>query len=170
MSSEQRKGYALRDVEAADLPAVLRLNRAVVPAVNDIDIDQMRWFSANAAYFRVADSRHGLLAFLIGMRPGTGYASPNYRWFCNQYEEFGYIDRIAVASEARRSGLATTLYRDFESSLPDRVPVLTCEVNIRPPNESSMLFHECYGFERVATQVIDNGDKEVALLAKELHE
>ena len=166
MSSEQRKEYAVRDVESADLAAVLRLNRAAVPAVNDIDIEQMRWFATNAAYFRVAGSRHGLLAFLIGMRPGTAYASPNYRWFCKRYEEFGYIDRVAVAPDARRLGLATRLYRDFEASLPNDVAFLTCEVNIRPPNESSMLFHERYGFEQVASQVIDNGDKEVALLTK----
>jgi predicted GNAT superfamily acetyltransferase len=169
MVSEQRTDYTLRDVETADLPAVLRLNGAVVPAVNDIGPEQMQWFAQQAAYFRVADSRHGILAFLIGMQPGTAYASPNYRWFCDQYEEFGYVDRVAVASNARRLGLATTLYRDFESWLPDRVPVLTCEVNIRPPNESSMRFHERYGFEQVATQVIDDGGKEVALLAKVIH-
>ena len=61
------------------------------------------------------------------------------------------------------------MYRDFGSSLPDVVPVLTCEVNIRPPNESSMRFHERYGFERVATQLIDDRSKEVALLAKVIH-
>ena len=157
------------DVQTADLPGVLRLNKAVIPAVNDIGAEQMRWFTDHAAYFRVADSRRGILAFLIGMRPGTAYGSPNYRWFCEHYEDFGYIDRVAVASHARRLGLATMMYRDFESSLPDVVPVLTCEVNIRPPNESSMRFHERYGFERVATQLIDDGSKEVALLAKVIH-
>jgi predicted GNAT superfamily acetyltransferase len=169
MVSGQRTGFTLRDVESADLPAVLRLNKAVVPAVNDVGHDEMQWFVEHGAYFRVADSRHGILAFLIGMRSGTAYASPNYRWFCERYDEFAYIDRVAVASNARRLGLATTMYRDFESALPDRVPVLTCEVNIRPPNESSMRFHERYGFEQVATQVIEDGGKEVALLAKVLH-
>ena len=169
MVSEQHTEYSLRDVEAADLPAVLRLNRVAVPAVNDIGHEQMQWFAEHAAYFRVASSRHGILAFLIGLRPGTEYASPNYRWFCDRYEDFGYIDRVAVSVNARRLGLATTLYRDFEASLPNRVPVLTCEVNIRPPNDSSMHFHERNGFVRVATQVIDDGDKEVALRAKALH-
>lgn len=169
MVSEQQIEFTLRNVETADLPAVLRLNKAVVPAVNDIGYEQMQWFAEHAAYFRVAGSRHGVLAFLIGMRAGTRYASPNYRWFCDQYEDFGYIDRVAVAENARRLGLATTMYRDFESSLPDCVPVLTCEVNVRPLNESSMRFHERYGFKQVAQQVIDDGGKEVALLAKGLN-
>jgi predicted GNAT superfamily acetyltransferase len=32
-----------------------------------------------------------------------------------------------------------------------------------------MRFHERFGFEQIATQVIDDGAKEVALLAKALH-
>ena len=59
------------------------------------------------------------------------------------------------------------LYCDFEASLPADVSVLTCEVNIEPPNESSMRFHEGYGFRTVGTQTLDNGRKEVALMAKE---
>jgi predicted GNAT superfamily acetyltransferase len=101
------------------------------------------------------------------MRPGTTYASPNYRWFCEKYDDFGYIDRIAIAASARRLGLATRLYRDFEASLLPCVGVLTCEVNVVPPNESSMRFHEDYGFRTVGTQTLDDGRKEVALMARE---
>ena len=100
------------------------------------------------------------------MRPGTGYASPNYRWFCDEYDDFGYIDRIAIADNARRLGLATRLYRDFDASLPASVEVLTCEVNLVPANESSMRFHEDYGFRTVGTQTLDHGRKEVALMAR----
>lgn len=160
-------GLTLRDVEDSDLDAVLRLNELSVPAVSSIDLSQMRWFAAYAAYFRVVEHDNGVAAFLIGMRPGTDYASPNYRWFCDSYEDFGYIDRIAVADIARRQGLATMMYRDFDNSLPVEVKVMTCEVNIEPPNESSMRFHEEFGFERVASQTVDGGTKEVALLVKE---
>lgn len=160
-------GLTLRDVEDSDLDAVLRLNELSVPAVSSIDLSQMRWFAAYAAYFRVVEHDNGVAAFLIGMRPGTDYASPNYRWFCDSYEDFGYIDRIAVADTARRQGLATMMYRDFDNSLPVEVKVMTCEVNIEPPNESSMRFHEEFGFERVASQTVDGGTKEVALLVKE---
>ena len=170
MVSEQATAFDLRPVVSADLPAVLRLNSAAVPAVNDIGPDQMQWFADHAAYFNVADSRHGILAFLIGMRPGTAYASPNYRWFCERYDDFGYVDRIAVASTARRLGLATAMYRDFEAALPEQVRIMACEVNVRPTNESSMRFHERYGFRQVASQVIDEGAKEVALLTTVLHE
>lgn len=160
--------FNLRDVEAPDLEIVHRLNESEVPAVGSVNLAQMHWFSTNAAYFRVATDGNDIVAFLIGMRPGTDYGSPNYRWFCDNYDDFGYVDRIAVGEPARRHGLATRMYRDFEGSLPDEVAVLTCEVNIEPPNESSMRFHEQYGFERVASQTTDGGAKEVALLAKDL--
>ncbi len=140
--------------------------KASVPAVNSVDLEQMRWFAANAAYFRVALHGDEFAGFLIGMRPGTTYASPNYRWFCAAYEDFGYIDRVAIAGNARRLGLATRLYRDFEASLPASAGVLTCEVNLVPPNESSMRFHDGYGFRTVGTQALENGRKKVALMAK----
>lgn len=167
MNAEPGPMIALRRVEEDELEAVLQLNEASVPAVSSVGIEQMRWFAAHAAYFKVATRDGHFTGFLIGMRPGTDYASPNYRWFCDAYEDFGYIDRIAIASDARRLGLATRLYRDFETSLPPGATVLTCEVNILPPNESSMRFHEDYGFRKVGTQTLDGGEKQVAMMAKE---
>jgi predicted GNAT superfamily acetyltransferase len=166
-NAEQKDTITLRDVGEADLGDVLRLNEASVPAVNSVDLDQMRWFAAHAAYFRVAMRDGSFAGFLIGLRPGTSYPSPNYRWFCDAYADFGYIDRIAISRDARRLGLATCLYGDFEASLPVSARVMTCEVNLLPPNESSMRFHEGYGFRTVGTQTVDNGRKTVALMAKD---
>jgi hypothetical protein len=167
MNADSETVVTVRAVEDADLEDVLRLNESSVPAVNSVDLEQMRWFAANAAYFSVALHDGEFAGFLIGMRPGTAYASPNYRWFCEVFEDFGYIDRVAIAAGARRHGLATCLYRHFESSLPDNVGVLACEVNIVPPNESSMRFHAGYGFREVGTQSLDDGRKTVALMIKE---
>lgn len=158
---------SLRSVAESDLEDVLCLNEASVPAVNSVDLEQMQWFVVNAAHFRVAENDGRFAGFLIGMRPGTTYASPNYRWFSERYRDFGYIDRVAVAADAQRLGVATALYRDFEASLPRAVEVLTCEVNIEPPNESSMRFHESFGFRTVGTQSLENGRKQVALMAKD---
>lgn len=160
--------FNLRDVSSSDLDAALMLNESAVPAVSSIDMEQMRWFADRAAYFRVAMSDEDLAAFLIGLRPATEYASPNYRWFCDHYDDFAYIDRVAVATIARRHGLASRLYDDFVKSLPGDVSVLACEVNINPPNEPSMRFHSHYGFNRVGSQEIDGGSKKVALMVKDL--
>ena len=167
MNAEPETRITLRRVREADLDRVLRLNEGAVPAVNSVDLAQMRWFADNAAYFGVAVRDGDVVGFLVGLRPGPSYASPNYRWFCDRYDEFGYVDRVAVAANARRLGLATRLYQDFEASLPPGVGVLACEVNIEPPNESSLRFHEEYGFRTVGTQALEKDGKTVALMARE---
>jgi predicted GNAT superfamily acetyltransferase len=154
-------------VAQCDFDEVLDLNAASVPHVNLIDHDQLQWFADHAAFLQVARLDDRLAGFLIGLRPGTDYASPNYRWFCQHYDDFAYVDRVAVAKWARRRGVAETLYAAFEKSQPG-VPVLTCEVNIRPPNDGSMVFHQRLGFRQVGSQETDGGKKEVALLEKVL--
>jgi predicted GNAT superfamily acetyltransferase len=156
------------DIKASDLEAVLALNQTEVPHVGSVDIDRMRWFAANAAYFRTATVDKRLAAYLIGMRPGSSYQSLNYRWFCDRYDDFAYVDRIAVAQFARRYGLASRLYDDFARSVLESVDIMTCEVNLKPPNETSMRFHENFGFRQVGSLASDDGEKEVAMLLKTL--
>ena len=158
----------IRDVQDADLDAVLVLNQSEVPHVGSIDASRMRWFADNATYFRVAMAGNELGAYLVGLRPGTSYQSPNYLWFCDRYNEFAYVDRVAVAPVARRTGIATRLYDDFAAAMPSSVTVMTCEVNVRPPNDSSMEFHRRLGFEQVGSLVSESGAKEVAMLLKQL--
>jgi uncharacterized protein len=156
------------DVSAASLEEVLALNEASVPAVNSLDLVQMRWFADHAPYFRCVRVEGRLAGFLIGLGPGSDYASPNYQWFCKKHEHFAYIDRVAVAKDFRRLGIGSMLYDDFADTFRGKVLVLTCEVNIRPPNQSSMTYHLQHGFVCVATQETENGAKEVALREKTL--
>jgi predicted GNAT superfamily acetyltransferase len=158
----------IRNVSDSDLDAVLSLNQSEVPHVGSVDLEKMHWYATNASYFRVAISNDELAAYLIGFRPGTGYTSPNYLWFCDNYDDFAYVDRIAVAKSSRRSGIAFRLYDDFAAAMPGTVGIMTCEVNVRPPNESSMTFHQRLGFEQVGSLVSEGGSKEVAMLAKDL--
>lgn len=157
----------IKNVTPKDFADVLQINEDSLPHVSRIDTDEVQWFADNAAYFRVLRVDERLAGFLIGLRPGTSYASPNYRWFCDNYNDFAYVDRVAVADWARRRGIANSFYEDFAHSQTG-VAVMTCEVNIRPPNAGSMQFHERQGFKRIGSQVIDGGQKEVAYLEKKI--
>jgi hypothetical protein len=158
----------IRDVTSGDLETVLAMNQAAVPHVGSVGLGQMQKFHEQAAYFRVALADGAVAAFLVGLTPDADYGSPNFLWFRRRYEEFAYIDRVAVADGARRLGLGSALYRDFEHFFAGRAPRLACEVNLRPPNEASMEFHRRQGFVQVGSQEIENGTKEVAMLVKEL--
>ena len=154
-------------VEPAEYDDILQLNEASVPHVNSIDATQFAWFCEYGAFVRSARIDGRLAGFIVGLRPGIAYASDNYRWFCEHYDDFAYVDRIAVADWARRRGVAERLYTEFAASQSD-APIMTCEVNLRPPNEGSMNFHKRLGFRQVGSQETDAGAKEVALLEKTL--
>ena len=158
----------IHDVAEHDLADVVALNEASLPHVSRMNMEQTRWFAANAWYFRIARIEGQFAGFLIGLRPGIQYGSENYRWFCDNYRDFGYIDRVAVAAPARRQGVASSLYDDFANALRGQVDVMTCEVNIRPANESSMRYHETHGFRKVASQETEGGTKEVAMMERTL--
>ena len=154
-------------IEQSDFVEVLALNEESVPHVSSISSEELQWFFDNAAFLQVAKIDARFAGFLIGLRPGTDYASPNYRWFCDNYEDFAYVDRVAVSKWARRQGVAESLYNAFASSQSD-APVMTCEVNIRPSNDTSMLYHERMGFRQVGSQETNGGEKEVAFMEKKL--
>ena len=150
-----------------ELAEVLLLNESAVPHVSSIDEVEMQWFADHAAFFDVARIDGDLAGFLIGLRPGTSYKSVNYRWFCEHYNDFAYVDRVVVAAQARRLGVAETLYKKFAES-QSGVPRMTCEVNVRPTNPVSMRFHEQQGFRQVGTQESEGGTKTVAMMEKTL--
>lgn len=160
----------LRDARPGDLDRVVALNAAAVPHVNAPPRGLFERFQREADYFRVAE-RVGesdelrIEGLLLALGPDADYDSPNFLWFRERHESFLYIDRIVVDAAARGLGLGTLLYRDLERMAREMgVPRLTCEVNLRPPNEGSLRFHRRFGFEEVGRQETEGGAKEVALM------
>jgi predicted GNAT superfamily acetyltransferase len=154
-------------IEQNDFAAVLTLNTAAIPHVNLIGEQELTWFIEHSVCALATKIDERLAGFMIGLRPGTDYKSANYLWFCEHYDDFAYVDRIVVADWAQRRGIAEALYSEFAHTQSD-APLMTCEVNLRPANEGSMNFHRRMGFTQVASQKIDDGKKEVALLEKKL--
>jgi len=156
----------LRDAHPGDLARVESLNLAALPHVNRIPRELFERFRSEAAYFRIAWRDRTILGFLVALAPKADYDSLNFLWFRERYDSFFYIDRIVVDEVARGLGVGTLFYRDLERVARERgVPRLTCEVNLRPPNEGSLRFHQRFGFEIVGRQETEDGAKEVALMA-----
>jgi predicted GNAT superfamily acetyltransferase len=163
----------LRDLARADLAAALALNNESVPALNPLDQPELARLVALTMVSLVAGVDGAFAGFCMVMPPGVDYASLNYAWFSAHagelgYDAFAYLDRIAVSPSARRLGVGRAFYDRLVEVLSGRVPVLFCEVNLRPRNDASLAFHEAVGFREVGQQDTDGGAKRVSLLALDL--
>ena len=105
--------------------------------------------------------------FLILMACGAPYASANYQWFSARYADFLYVDRIVVAPNFHRLGIGRSFYTRAQQLARERSVVLTCEVNLIPPNPQSMAFHLESGFREVGQLHNANDGKLVSHLALE---
>ncbi len=158
----------VRDTTVADLAEALALNNANIPAVNELDageIARLHGFSV-AALTAEVDGRFAGFCFVYG--PGEDYASYNYGWFSQRYTDFVYLDRIAVGADFRRFGIGRAFYAELVQRFSGVRPVLLCEVNTKPRNETSLQFHHTIGFREVGTQVLDGGAREVSMLELQL--
>ena len=158
----------LRPVVDDDLDAVLELNNAAVPSVNQLTRTELEWFCSVAHSFLVAkDAVDSLAGFVIGLDgPGVDYPSLNYAWFSARYERFIYVDRIVVAEAGRGQGLGQRLYDSFcAAGRAEGHDLLLAEVNVKPHNHVSLKFHDRYGFSPVGEQDTEGGAKRVVMLA-----
>ena len=126
-----------------------------------------------------------VLGFLIAMTRGADYASVNFQYFLRRHtavasagagseggkqqhdSPFLYVDRIVVDDRAQRLGLGRRLYHTAAATAAARGLVgatVCCEVNVRPPNEESMMFHTRVGFEAVGEQEGGHDGVVVAML------
>ena len=155
-----------RDLTGDDHATVLALNNGAMPAVSGLDAEALVALLAECSHAVVVDAGGGIDGFFITLRPGATYASQNYRWFSERYDEFEYLDRIVVAEAARGGGVGAALYAELESRIAGEVPVLLCEVNVKPRNDGSLRFHHRIGFREVGQQDTEGGAKRVSMLAK----
>ena len=159
----------IRDVRKDDLNNLLALNQSNLPHVGSLSMPDMEHLHNQAVYFRVAQFEGLTAGFLIVFDPQADYNSPNFQWFKKRYSAFAYIDRIVVAPDVRRKGIAFALYQDLEQFAAQRgIPFIGCEYNLQPKNEISRQFHQKYGFKEVGIQKTENGKKTVSLQIKQV--
>ena len=156
--------YHILKTNTIDLPHIHNLNQGALPAVSSITINDMTQFLKMADYFRVIKVKNNIAGFLIALTPGKDYHSPNYKWFEKKYSQFMYIDRIVIDPSFQSRGLGRAFYDDLKIFSQRYTPIITCEVNLKPKNEGSLLFHRKYGFEQMGTQKTEGGKKEVSLM------
>jgi predicted GNAT superfamily acetyltransferase len=156
----------LRPISEADVSAVLGLNHRHVDLLSPLNAERLLWLVGVSDHADVVEVDDDVVGFVVTMAPGSDYDSDNYRWFESHYgESFYYLDRIVIAEEMRRRGLAAFVY-DAMEEIAHGFGRMTLEVNVDPPNIGSLAFHEHRGYFEVGRR--REPGHLVGLMAKEL--
>ena len=154
----------IRDAQPQDFAAIVRLTLESEHFMSRMERARLDELAAQCAYLRVAEVEGAIAAFLIGFAPGSAYTSENFRWFCERYDSFLYIDRIAVDGRFRGRGLGVQLYEDFFSFAHERgIARVVAEFDVDPPNPVSAQLHRRFGFREVGTRQVSYADKRVSM-------
>jgi len=166
----------LRGYHPADLPAIHAINQAAYPAVGAETVDDLGEIADESLIALVAhecgtEVTDGAIAgFCLVLGPEARYDSLNFLWFRDRYDDFVYLDRVALSPAYRGRGLGRMMYAEVERLAVERRPTarhFTLEVNLRPRNDGSLAFHAALGFVEVGQQETDYGTL-VSLMAKPL--
>ena len=151
----------IRPLLKADIDAIWSINEEGLPGTGKVSSDEIEALLDFSSLAVGAHLDGILVGFVICLPPKTDYGSLNYAWFNNNYNDFLYVDRIAVRTQYQNRKIGTLLYDFVKSNATENGVPVTAEVNIQPPNPGSMRFHERHGFERVG--VLKHHNKSVAL-------
>lgn len=155
----------IRNLTVADIEVMLDINQSNTPALGDETTETMHQLFQWSSIALGVDIDHRLVGFCLLMPPLLPYPSANYRWFSDRYDDFIYLDRVGFESAHQGQGYGAALYAEIER-LTDAAH-FTLEVNLDPPNEGSIRFHQRQGFLEVGQQRTPSG-KLVSLMAKPL--
>jgi predicted GNAT superfamily acetyltransferase len=157
----------IRLYKDADLHRLYTINCAGEPGVGAVTEDALGQIIAQGICLVAVSRDDTPVGFLLALQPETDYGSKNYQWFDERFEDYVYVDRIALHPDARGSGLGTALYQHGFVHFAGKALLIGCEVNTMPPNPGSMRFHERLGFSQVGTQTFQ-ADYAVTYLARRL--
>jgi predicted GNAT superfamily acetyltransferase len=151
-------------MNAADITAVMALNTKAEGQVEPLGPDRLDWLRLIAAHAAVVDLDGTPAGFVLTFTPGSAYDGLAFESFTQTYaDRFLLVERIVIAPEHRRRGIATQVYRAIERAARpfDRT------VAAVPADSGALPFHTARGYEEVGKQRLPNGTN-TTLLSKEL--
>ena len=148
----------IRDFTDTDTREILEINQESVNMLSPLDEARLHLLRELSSLLLVCQTPQGIGGFLIGFENGANYDSTNYQWFDEHEEQFLYIDRIAVHSTCRGLGIGKQLYdRAVIWAREQSLLSVVAEINVKPRNEASLLFHKMRGFVEIGTRSPEPG-------------
>ena len=155
----------LRTLGSEDIPAIWEINEQGLPGTGKVSQDEIAELIRLAELPLGAYEENQLVGFVLCLLPRTKYASPNYAWFDQRYQNFLYVDRIAVLESHRNRTIGSLLYQEVIAYAQQNNYPITAEVSLKPPNPDSMRFHHRFGFSEVG--VLHHESKSVTMMFRE---
>jgi len=159
--------FTIRPYAPSDLEALHAINTASEPGVGAVPKEKLGALIAAGHCLVAADDAGAPAGFVLLHLPEADYDGWNFSWFKERYESFVYVDRIAIAPDARGQSLGQALYNNVFETYAGEALLIGCEVNSTPPNPGSMRFHNRLGFAEVGAHEF-NSDYAVTYLARRL--
>ena len=160
----------VRALAVADWEGVLRINAESLPGVACLDRHELeRLLSMPNEHLAIEGPDGGLGGYLLAFRNDAPYDGEEFLTFAKSASEsFIYIDQLAIETSYRQAGLGSILYEALELRAKNSlVARLCCEINLEPPNPTSLAFHRAKGFTQSGSLATTDG-RMVALMVKPL--
>ena len=153
-----------RPLSQNDVPSMWAINEQGLPGTGQVSEQEVSDLLTLSTLSIGAFREDELLGFVLCLSPDVDYGSLNYAWFMNKYDEFIYVDRIAVSLDHRDKGIGSKLYEEVIAYSQDNRTPIAAEVNLNPPNPGSMRFHHRFEFEEVG--ILHHKKKSVTMLLR----
>jgi len=154
----------IRSLSQIDVQSIWDINEQGLPGTGQVSKDEISTLLNLSSHSIGAFRNDRLIGFVICLSPRKNYGSLNYAWFNENYDQFIYVDRIAVLESCRNEGVGSILYEMVLSFSEENAVPIAAEVNLEPPNPGSMRFHQRFGFEEVG--VLHHQSKSVIMLLR----
>ena len=155
----------LRELRSKDIPLVWKINEQGLPGTGKVSQQEIVELLLIAELTIGAFEGEQLVGFVLCFLPRTDYASLNYAWFNQRYQEFLYVDRIAVSENHRNQTIGSLLYQQVISYAKQYNYPIAAEVSLNPPNPGSMRFHHRFNFTEIG--VFNQQSKSVTMMMRE---
>ena len=136
-------------LQTKDISSILLINQEGLPGTGEISEEEIADLLTLTELALGAYVENELVGFVLCLPPKTRYGSLNYAWFNQRYEEFLYVDRIAVSEKHRNCMIGSQLYKEVIAHAKQKNCPIAAEVSLKPPNIDSMRFHERHGFNEI---------------------
>ena len=155
----------IRALQTSDSSSIWEINEQGLPGTGKVSeqeiLDLLNYSSLSIGLF----DNNSLLGFVICLPPKTAYGSLNYLWFNERYDDFLYVDRIAVSTANRNQKIGSKLYQAVIDTAAKLGVPIAAEVNLRPPNPDSVRFHQRHGFTEIGQ--FEHGQKAVIMMLRQ---